>query len=106
MNLRRKDDLRKRELMLYMLEHHDLPRNLSDEDRYILKRCKDAGYIENLKIATMASGRVVIDIQSPEITDKGREFLCPKMDYKFVISTTIAVAELAIIIIQAVMCSS
>lgn len=104
MNLRRKDEHRKRELMAYMLEHRDLPQNLSDEDRYILKRCNDAGYVENLKIATMASGKVVIDAQTPEITDKGRSFLFPKKDYKFVISSAIAIAELAVIIVQALVC--
>ncbi len=101
MNPRRKDDLRKREIMNYILEHCSLPENLSDEDKYILKRCDDAGYIEGLKIATMVSGRIVMDVQVPKITDKGKEFLFPKKDYRFIISTVIAVVELVIIVIQA-----
>ena len=104
MNIRRKDNLRKRELMSHIFEKHDLPESLSEEDMYILKRCNDAGYIEGLRVTTMASGRIVLDAQTLNITDKGREFLSPKKDYKFIISTTIAVIELVVIIIQAVTC--
>lgn len=104
MNPRRKDDLKKREIMKYILEHHSLPESLNDEDKYILKICYDAGYIEGLNIATMASGRIIMDVQSPKVTDKGKEFLFPKRDYKFIISTVIAIVELVVIIVQAVTC--
>lgn len=103
MNPRKRDEKRKRELILYMLEHHDVPENLDQEDIYALKRCSDAGYVENLKFSTMASGRIVFDIQSPKITDKGIAFLNPKKDYKFIISSVIAVIELIVIVLQALL---
>ena len=77
MNPRKKDEKRKRELILYMLEHHDVPENLDQEDIYALKRCSDAGY--------------------------GIAFLNPKKDYKFIISSVIAVIELIVIVLQALL---
>ena len=49
MNPRKKDEKRKRELIVYMLEHHDVPENLDQEDIYM--PLKDAAMPDMSKIS-------------------------------------------------------
>lgn len=79
----------------------ELPK-MNDDERYALKQCRDEGYVDGLEVAVMAGGRVVVEEACPKITLKGLKFLYPYRDWKFILPTTLAVGELAVIIVQTV----
>lgn len=67
--------------MLCILEkivHHKDISQLNQEQMFALYECVKNEYITGIKIAIMASGRIVYDSINPKVTKKGLEFLYPK----------------------------
>lgn len=67
--------------MLCILEkivHHEDISQLNQEQMFALYECVKNEYITGIKIAIMASGRIVYDSINPKVTKKGLEFLYPK----------------------------
>ena len=60
-----------------------------------LKECCDKNYISGIYAPRMMSGQIVVEeTLSPRITKSGLDFLHPKHDVKFIVSSSIPIASL------------
>ena len=86
-------------ILRYIIQNKDLPSDI-DKKMVALKECCDRGFIFGVVTQTMISGRIVCDIQEKiYVTNDGLNFLFPKKDIKFIISTTIAVLSILLNVI-------
>ena len=74
----------------------------NQEELYALKQCQEQGFLDGVRIATMASGKIVATFEHPKLTFKGMKFLYPYIDWRFIIPSVIAAFEVIVIIIQTI----
>lgn len=66
-----------------------------------LKECHVRRFFDGIVVEQMASGRITCELRKNFwVTKAGYEFLYPKKDWKFAVSTTIALASIVLNIIQ------
>lgn len=63
-------------LLKRILSNEDISQ-LDQEQMFALYECVKNEYVTGIKIAIMASGRIVSDAMKPRVTKKGLEFLYP-----------------------------
>ena len=63
-------------LLKKILSNEDISQ-LDQEQMFALYECVKNEYVTGIKIAIMASGRIVSDTMKPRVTKKGLEFLYP-----------------------------
>ena len=89
-------------LLLHVITNTDLP-GKEQLNMAALKECCDSGYLEGVITDTMLNGRVVAEVSGiVKVTKLGLDFLYPKTDVKFIVSTTVAVCSIILNIVLAV----
>ena len=71
-----------------------------DSEREALEYCTQNKYADGIVATRMIAGNIVIEIGAPRLNSRGLEFLHPKRDTKFIISTIIAVVAIALNVLQ------
>lgn len=90
-----------KELLKYIVLHGDLPSS-DTLNMQVLQECCEMQYISGVYTAKMISGRVVAEVQQTVLVTKaGLDYLYPKRDIKFVISTVIAAVSVLVNLLQA-----
>lgn len=68
-----------REILLYVCEHRDLPKDCHNQDKAkIVKECADTGYLEGIKTIKTMDGCIHFTVTQPFVTQKGLTFLYPE----------------------------
>ena len=95
-NARKLFESEMRELLQYVIVNRDIPEE-NKLNMEVLKECCDKGYISGVQTMTMISGRIVAEVcETCVVTKEGLDFLHPKIDVKFIISTSIAAISVLI----------
>lgn len=100
-NARKSFEKETRQLLEYIVLHGDLPkeRNLNMQ---ALKECCEMKWISGVVVQTMISGHIVADVcQVVTVTKAGLDYLHPKRDVKFMVSSVIAVVSIIVNLLQA-----
>lgn len=99
-NQRQISEKEMKRIMKYILVNQEIP-ELDDLGREcIYFSTNEKKYITGIKVTKMASGRIVMDISNPKLTLEGLNWLYPKWDKKFIISTTIAAVSVTFNVLQ------
>lgn len=102
-NQRQNSEKEMKRIMKYILVNQELP-ELDDLGREcIYFSTNEKKYITGIKVTKMASGRIVMDVSNPKLTLEGLNWLYPKWDKKFIISTTIAIVSVVFNVLQYLM---
>lgn len=101
MNNRQKFEKGVKDILKQIMISNEMP-ELDDFGMECLAYCCQEKLIVGVFVDRMAAGNLVAEYSNPKITDAGLNYLYPKKDTKFIVSTSIAVIELVVIIIQAI----
>lgn len=95
-NARKLFESEMRKLLQYVIMNRDIPGE-NELNMEVLKECCDRGYLSGVQTMTMISGRIVAEVRETcSVTKEGLDFLHPKIDVKFIISTSIAAVSVLI----------
>lgn len=93
-NFRKLFEVETKKLLKYIVLNGDLS-SCEALDMQVLKYCCEKGWISGVKTQTMISGRIVAEVQQTvTVTKAGLDYLYPKWEVKFIISSVIAVVSL------------
>lgn len=80
-----------------------IPDNSDEDTDLVIHECVARGYITGINSLLTESGRYRSIVHTNvQVTKDGLDFLHPKKDWKFIVPTIIAIAELLVIILQAI----
>jgi hypothetical protein len=95
-NARKLFESEMQELLQYVIVNRDIPEE-NKLNMEVLKECCDKGYISGVQTMTMINGRIVAEVcETCTVTKEGLDFLHPKIDVKFIVSTSIATISVLI----------
>lgn len=102
MNQRKQFESNMKTLLRHVIDQHSLPDD-SHLDMLVLSECCSREYLSGVVVQTMISGKIVCDVRNTIwVTKAGLEFLYPRQDWKFIVSSAIALISIVVNIIQAV----
>ena len=93
-NQRKLFEAETKKLLKHIILNGELP-NKEEMNMQVLKECCENKWISGVVTQTKISGRIVAEVrQTVTVTKSGLEYLYPKWDTKFIISSAIAAASL------------
>ena len=102
-NQRQTSEKEIKRIMKYILVNQEIPELDELGRECIYFAANEKKYITGIKATKMASGRIVMDVSNPKLTLEGLNWLYPKWDKKFIISTTIAIVSAVFNVLQYLM---
>ena len=89
-----------KKLLKYIILNGNLPAK-EKMDMQVLQECCDNKWISGVVTQTMISGRIIAEVrQTVTVTKSGLDYLYPKWDTKFLISSGIAAISLLLNLLQ------
>ena len=99
-NQRQTSEKEMKRIMKYILVNQELP-ELNDLGKECIYFCtNEKEYITGIKVAKMASGRIVMDVSNPKLTLEGLNWLYPKWSKKDILWTIATVTSLVFNVLQ------